>query len=379
MSLPLILSVPTLALGFLPAVWLWHARARGKRDSLLTLATAGGIVTFAYAAGPWLFVSYWLRYVALATYGAVAFTSWGSRRRLVPATSPEATRLSLLLRVAALVTVLALNGLAFTAGMAPDGAVEMAFPFLHGTYTVLQGGNSLISNPFHRASATERFAVDLVKLNSYGARAKGLAPDALASYAVFDDSVMSPCDGTVAEAVDGVADNPPGRANVAVPAGNHLILRCDGVELLLAHLRAGSVTVPSNTSSRGSSSVGLGIRGTRVSPICTSAPRTVDARWRSPLEGDSSRSIRSMMREGPLPGVSDESPSTPPLVNAYGGCTSWLLVCVGCMPCGGVVCGSLRPVSTDSARTVARHRRLRSVLPTSASNKRSAGKISTPC
>ena len=243
MSLPLSLSILTVSLGFLPSAWLWYARARGRRDWLLTLATAGGVVTFAYAAGPWLFVTYWLRYVALATYGAVAYASYGSRGRLVPAAPPKAPGLNLLLRAVALVTVLALNGLALTAGMAPDGAVEMAFPLPHGTYSVLQGGNSIISNPFHRMSATERFAVDLVKLNPYGARANGLAPAALAAYAVFDDSVMAPCDGTVTEAVDGAADNAPGRANVAMPAGNHIILRCDGTDLLLAHLREGSVTV----------------------------------------------------------------------------------------------------------------------------------------
>jgi len=112
-----------------------------------------------------------------------------------------------------------------------------------GSYGVLQGGSSFITNPFHRGSAAERFAVDLVKLNSYGARAVGLAPKALTAYAVFDDAVSSPCDGTVVEAMDGVPDNVPGRANVAAPAGNHIILRCEDTDVLLAHLEQGSVTV----------------------------------------------------------------------------------------------------------------------------------------
>lgn len=246
MSLPLILSVLTLSLGFLPSAWLWYARARGRRDWLLTLATAGGVVAFAFTAGPWLFVSYWLRYVALATYGAVAFASFWRRRRLGSAVSAEVPRLNFFFRAVALVTVFALNVLALTAGMVPKGAVEMAFPLPHGRYSVLQGGNSLISNPFHRTSATERFALDLVKLSFFGARANGLAPEALTAYAVFDDSVISPCYGAVAATVDGVADNPPGRANIVVPAGNHIILRCDGMDLLLAHLREGSVAVRPN-------------------------------------------------------------------------------------------------------------------------------------
>jgi peptidase M23-like protein len=241
-----------VALGFLPTAWLWLARRRDRRRWLFTVAMSGGLVAFAYTSAPWLFVTYYLRFVAVAAFGVVVFAS--RLRHWDPALPPRAKPgpLGLALRGAALGGVIALNVLGLAARVAPPRSVDMTFPLSHGTYTVLQGGNSFITNPFHRGNPSERLALDLVKLNSYGARARGLAPTDLGAYAVFDDSVFSPCDGAVVKAVDAVADNPPGHANLAAPAGNHVILRCQGVDLLLAHLREGSVSVhPTESVVRG--------------------------------------------------------------------------------------------------------------------------------
>ncbi len=232
-----------MVVGFTPTVWLWRARARSPRDWWFTALAAAGLVTFAYASAPWLFLTYYLRYVALGAYGSVGLTSVWLRRSLVTPPAAPGHRRRLAVRAAAIVVVGALNALALKGRRPVEGAVDLSFPLASGTYTVLQGGNSVITNPFHRANAAERFALDLVKLNSYGARARGLAPRDVDGYAVFDASVFSPCDGTVIEAVDGVLDNAPGTPNVRAPAGNHVILRCHGVDLLLAHLRQGSLAV----------------------------------------------------------------------------------------------------------------------------------------
>jgi hypothetical protein len=247
MALSLLLAASTLVLGFAPTIWLWRGRGASTRDWLLRALTAGGLVTFAYGSAPWLLLSHYLRYAALAAFAAVGLTSVSLRRTLiVPPPAPEGRGVYFTLRAALLVAIAALNALALKARVPVQGAVDLAFPLSSGTYTVLQGGNSIVTNPFHRANAGERFALDLVKLNAFGARARGPAPRVLAAYAVFNDPLFSPCDGTVVEAIDGVADNSPGRANVAAPAGNHIVLRCQGVELLLAHLRQGSVAVRSN-------------------------------------------------------------------------------------------------------------------------------------
>ncbi len=243
MALVLTLAALTLALGLAPAVWLWRVRGASTLDWLFAAAITGGVVVFAYGNAPWLFVSHYLRYVALGGFGVVAFASLWWRRRLSLSAPKLLGRRGLVLRVVALLGVIALDVVALVGGLRPEGTVDVTFPLSHGTYGVLQGGASIITNPFHHANRAERLAIDLVKLNSYGARAAGVAPRALTAYAIFGDSVVSPCDGTVVAAVDGVADNPPGRANVAVPAGNHVILHCEGTDLLLAHLKQGSVTV----------------------------------------------------------------------------------------------------------------------------------------
>jgi murein DD-endopeptidase MepM/ murein hydrolase activator NlpD len=54
-------------------------------------------------------------------------------------------------------------------------------------------------------------------------------------------SVLSPCDGEVIAAVDGIADNAIGATNREMPAGNHVVVSCQGLEILLAHFRNGTV------------------------------------------------------------------------------------------------------------------------------------------
>src|SRR5690606_26350449 len=62
----------------------------------------------------------------------------------------------------------------------------------------------------------------------------------------------SPCRGTVVSAVDGLADLIPPEADPSQPAGNHVVIACNGVQVTLAHLQNGSVTVsPGSTVSVG--------------------------------------------------------------------------------------------------------------------------------
>lgn len=53
----------------------------------------------------------------------------------------------------------------------------------------------------------------------------------------------SPCDGLVVETEDGRPDHAPGAADREHPAGNHVVIRCAGARILLAHLLSGSVRV----------------------------------------------------------------------------------------------------------------------------------------
>ena len=83
--------------------------------------------------------------------------------------------------------------------------------------------------------------MDIVKLNWAGNRATGIYPRELSSYAVFGETVYSPCNGEVMEVVDGVADNPIG--DEGHQPSNQIVIRCQGVRVTLAHMTSGSLLI----------------------------------------------------------------------------------------------------------------------------------------
>jgi hypothetical protein len=52
-------------------------------------------------------------------------------------------------------------------------------------------------------------AADITALNAAGFRSSGLLPDELEHYAIYGKAVVSPCNGTVVDVLDGRADLVP--------------------------------------------------------------------------------------------------------------------------------------------------------------------------
>ncbi|MGE0668570.1 MAG: M23 family metallopeptidase [Sphingomonadales bacterium] len=128
-------------------------------------------------------------------------------------------------------------------GMAPPGGERpLAFPLRDGRFVIGQGGGSVLLNR-HASHRAQRYAADIVAVGPAGFRATGLLPGDLDGYAVYGVRVVSPCDGTVTEARDGLPDLVPPERDRDNPAGNHVALDCGGVTVELAHLRRGSVAV----------------------------------------------------------------------------------------------------------------------------------------
>jgi hypothetical protein len=122
----------------------------------------------------------------------------------------------------------------------PPNPIELAFPLRGGAYLVEHGGSTGPSN-MHNAQPAQRFAVDLVKLNGIGMRARGIYPSDVTRYAIYGAEVFSPCSGVVVSAFDGLPDTVDDKR----PFGNHVVVRCHGVHVTLAHLQKGSVAVKS--------------------------------------------------------------------------------------------------------------------------------------
>lgn len=148
-------------------------------------------------------------------------------------------------------TVLALH--AVSGRRPPDGpAVDLYFPLERGSFQVVNGGSVALVNA-HLATLgdAERFrawrgqshGVDIVALGRWGARAKGIVPRDPAAYAIFGAPIVAPCAGVVMAAVDGLPDRSPPDADREQMAGNHVIVRCGDVWIVMGHMRRGSVCV----------------------------------------------------------------------------------------------------------------------------------------
>jgi peptidase M23-like protein len=126
----------------------------------------------------------------------------------------------------------------------PD--VLLNLPFL-GTWFVLNGGVTEKLN-HHHGNKAQNFAFDFTKVNKDGKSFGGVGKNN-EDYFCFGEPVLSPGDGLVIEAVDGVKDNKPGNGNYLAGAGNYIVIRHSDREYsFIAHLRQGSVSVEAGDS-----------------------------------------------------------------------------------------------------------------------------------
>lgn len=143
---------------------------------------------------------------------------------------------------------------ALPARVIPSGrSIDLSSPLGPGAYFVANGGAAPSVNAHatlldqsiarHRPFWGTAHGVDLVALDRWGFRADGIMPADPDRYVIFGRPVIAPCAGVVVAAVDGLPDMPVPQADTDHLAGNHVILRCAGADILLGHLREGSVLV----------------------------------------------------------------------------------------------------------------------------------------
>ena len=105
-----------------------------------------------------------------------------------------------------------------------------------------------MTNPFHAMSENGKYAIDIIEIGKQGNRATNFLPESLDQYHIFGDAVYSPCSGKVISAVDGLPDNMPPKVDREHTAGNHIVIECKNVQVLLAHLKKGSVKIETGES-----------------------------------------------------------------------------------------------------------------------------------
>jgi hypothetical protein len=256
---------------FLPvALLVWVARfpPEGKLNFWIQVV-ATALVLFAVAlAGLWLALPWWLANVYPIVFGVC--TVLGGQRspwtRGGPSGAPAWIHAVVFVATGAFAASVLAGAL--LGRLAPGGEpVELAFPLGPGTYLVANGGSDLVVNSHQRMllEADPRFSryrgtalgVDLVRLDGLGLTADGFAPDDPKAHHIFGQPVKAPCDGTVTLAEDGHEDRPVGEPDRDSFSGNHVILRCGAVEVVLAHLGRGSVAVKPGDAVKAGAPIGL--------------------------------------------------------------------------------------------------------------------------
>jgi len=76
------------------------------------------------------------------------------------------------------------------------------------------------------------------------------------AYRVFGAAIHAPCSGVVLATTDGIPDQPAGILNREQMAGNHVILWCESYEVMLGHMRRGSVRVAPGRTARAGDIIG---------------------------------------------------------------------------------------------------------------------------
>ena len=186
-------------------------------------------------------VGYYLRYALLSAYVAVLFLTSASTGAFPPFNSLGRNGWLGLLLALVHATLLAF---VFRGHRRQLVGLSLAFPLRQGRYYVAQGGNDFILNA-HFPSASVRYALDIVKLNSFGLRALGFYPRTLDRYYIFGEAVYSPVTGTIVKAVGELPDLVPPMRDQRNPLGNYLLIKIanENTFLFLGHLKRSSMIV----------------------------------------------------------------------------------------------------------------------------------------
>ena len=245
-----------VALPLVLIAWLAFLPAGSLSGFMLQAAGTGAFLFVLARVAQWAVPGWWLPWVFGGLW-LVATLAWLLRTDFAESSLfPDAP-----LRWVGLALSVVLLGLGGWYGaralggqrLPPVEVVDIANPFGPGRYLVGHGGSNTLINGHMRTldAMVERFlpwrgqsyAVDFFGLGPWGLRAKGCRPADPAAYAIFGAELRAPCAGRVVAAEGGMPDFDVPLQDPVNRLGNHVILRCGAAEIVLAHMRRGSLRV----------------------------------------------------------------------------------------------------------------------------------------
>lgn len=267
---------------------------------VLQAAGAGAILAALARVAQWAVPVWWLPWFYGALWLAAAIA--GARRipwQGLPALPAGAGGWAGLVLSAGLLALGGWYGARAVAGrsLPPAEVVDIATPFGPGRYLVGHGGSNRLVNGHLRTldPGIDRFrpwrgqsyAVDFFGRGPWGLRARGWRPADPRRYAIFGAELRAPCGGVVVAAEGGMPDFEVPDSDPVNRLGNHVILRCGAAEIVLAHMRRGSVAVAAGEEvARGDRLGEVGNSGASTEPHLHIHAQRPAAAGAPPISGD---------------------------------------------------------------------------------------------
>jgi len=222
---------------------LWKTKAVTRVDWIIQLIFTVLFISWIFFTGRWDWFGYYTRYIWVLLLIPAIWKSFKKAKEL-----PVRKRLKFGQKFSrgVYITLAIIFGLyhilLIPGSMIRDDAINLVFPLKDGTYYVGHGGASSLIN-YHHTYEPQKYAIDLLKLNQFGTRANGIYPKQLEPYAIYGDTLYSPCTGEVAEVTNDATDLTPGEMEPEQPFGNYVGIVCEGTDAIvyLAHMQEGSV------------------------------------------------------------------------------------------------------------------------------------------
>lgn len=238
--IPYFIAAVTLIFGVLPIFFVLKI-PKSIAGRIVNVLFAVSLSVLIYNLGGWLYMSVYLKYVfaVITLLLIVRYIIKCFSFKIVPGKKGIAHSIILFPFI---LFFIYLNVIYFVSNIYDVETINLTNPFKSGNYIIMQGGSNEI-NFFHRQSKFATYSFDVVRLNEFGNRAYGVAPENLNDYTIFGTDLYSPCEGTVIGVINDIEDNRPGNLNTSWKAGNFVLIKSEGITVMLAHLQKGSIVV----------------------------------------------------------------------------------------------------------------------------------------
>lgn len=234
--------------------------SRSRLGLGLRSATLMGLLVYDAMAGLWLFPPWWTPYFLMVFLIVGAVYCF---KHIMTVGRKSLCQAERILAALALIGTGTLLLPAVQGRVTPADAVNLAMPLGTGRYLVVNGGTSEVMNTHLKTLTLDRahdfrgqsYAIDIIGINQFGLRARGISPPDAKAYLIYGKPVRAPCDGTVAQVIDGVADMPVPQMDRNNMTGNSILLDCGGLIVVLAHLAPDSIAVHQGQSIKANTQV----------------------------------------------------------------------------------------------------------------------------